>query len=97
MDLSFYTILFYSSESVIIMKYIPFDKHFVIVPTNNICIKDFLLIAFFTRLLISSKLIQTYTFKLSPNIGCSHLIVITSVVITQIIIMSLVQIHTDLI
>jgi len=70
--------------SFLILLYIPFDKHFVTDLTNNICIKDFLLIGFFTLLLISSKLIQTYTFKISPNIAYSHLIINANIIITLI-------------
>jgi drug/metabolite transporter (DMT)-like permease len=70
--------------SFIILLYIPFDKNFITDIHNNLSIKDFLLIIFFTFLLIFNRLIQTYTFKITPNIGYSHLIINTNIIITLI-------------
>ena len=68
--------------SFIILLYIPFDKNFIIDIRNNITIKDFLLIIFFTFLLIFNRLTQSYTFKITPNIGYSHLIINANIIIT---------------
>lgn len=71
-------------SSLFILLYIPFDKNFINDITNNFSIKDFLLITFFSILLIFNRLSQSYTFKITPNIGFSHLIVNANVIITLI-------------
>ena len=71
-------------SSLFILLYIPFDKNFINDITNNFSIKDFLLITFFSILLIFNRLSQSYTFKITPNIGYSHLIVNANVIITLI-------------
>jgi len=66
------------------LLYIPFDKDFITDITNNFAIKDFLLIILFSFLLILNRLSQTITFKITPNIGYSHLIINANVIITLI-------------
>ena len=70
--------------SIIILIYIPFDKNFITDIKNNFSIKDFFLIIFLTILLILSRLFQVYTFKITPNIGYSHLIINANIIITLI-------------
>ena len=70
--------------SFLMLLYIPFDKDFITDITNNFAIKDFLLIILFSFLLILNRLSQTITFKITPNIGYSHLIINANVIITLI-------------
>ena len=76
--------LLFLTASFLILLYIPFDKNFITDINNNFSIKDFLLIAFFTIILILNRLSQSYTFKITPNIGYSHLIINANVIITLI-------------
>ncbi len=77
-------ILTFLLASFLILLYLPFDKDFLTDITNNFAIKDFLLITFFSILLIFNRLSQSYTFKITPNIGYSHLIINANVIITLI-------------
>ena len=70
--------------SFLILLYIPFDKDFINDIYNNFSIKDFLLILFFLFLLIFNRLFQSITFKITPNIGYSHLIINANIIITLI-------------
>ena len=82
-DIKNIIILTFLTASFLILLYIPFDKNFITDINNNFSIKDFLLIAFFT-ILILNRLSQSYTFKITPNIGYSHLIINANVIITLI-------------
>tara|TARA_B100000902_G_scaffold391206_1_gene441481 strand:+ start:1024 stop:1464 length:441 start_codon:yes stop_codon:yes gene_type:complete len=83
-DIKNIIILTFLTASFLILLYIPFDKNFISDINNNFSIKDFLLIIFFTILLILNRLSQTYTFKITPNIGYSHLIINANIIITLI-------------
>ena len=67
-----------------ILLYIPFDKNFISDISNNFTMKDLLLVFLFTVLLIISRFLITYTFKISPNIGYTHLIINANIIITLI-------------
>jgi len=67
-----------------ILLYIPFDKNFITDINKNFTMKDLLLVFLFTVLLIISRFLITYTFKVSPNIGYTHLIINTNIIITLI-------------
>ena len=83
-DIKNIIILSFLTASFFILLYIPFDKNFISDINNNFSIKDFFLIIFFTILLILNRLSQTYTFKITPNIGYSHLIINANIIITLI-------------
>ena len=67
-----------------ILLYIPFDKNFITDISKNFTMKDSLLVFLFTVLLIISRFLITYTFKVSPNIGYTHLIINANIIITLI-------------
>tara|TARA_B100000780_G_scaffold114698_1_gene80401 strand:- start:1128 stop:1505 length:378 start_codon:yes stop_codon:yes gene_type:complete len=67
-----------------ILLYIPFDKNFITDISKNFTMKDSLLVFLFTVLLITSRFLITYTFKVSPNIGYTHLIINANIIITLI-------------
>ena len=66
------------------LLYIPFDKDFKNDIIKNITKKDLLLITIFSIILLCNRFSQAYTYKISPNIGYSHLIINANVIITLI-------------
>lgn len=66
------------------LLYIPFDKDFKNDIIKNITKKDILLIIIFSIILLCNRFSQAYTYKISPNIGYSHLIINANVIITLI-------------
>lgn len=70
--------------SLFMLIYIPFDKNFKNDITNNINIKDISLIILFSIILTLSRFSQIYAFKISPNIGYTHLIINSNIIISLI-------------
>ena len=78
------TFLTFLISAFFIIIYIPFDDSVKNDIIKNINMKDCLLIFLFSLVLIINRLSQVYLFKITPNIGLSHLIINTNVIITLI-------------
>lgn len=64
--------------------YIIFDKNFLKDIKNTITKKDIFLIILFSIILLLNRLLQIYAFKISPQIGYSHLIINMNIIFTLI-------------
>ena len=76
------TFMTFLISAFFILIYIPFDDNVKNDIIKNINMKDCILIIFFSLVLIINRLSQVYLFKITPNIGLSHLIVNTNVILT---------------
>lgn len=76
------TFMTFLISAFLILIYIPFDDNVKNDIIKNINMKDCILIIFFSLVLIINRLSQVYLFKITPNIGLSHLIVNTNVILT---------------
>ena len=68
--------------SLIVLIYIPFDISIINDIKKNINLKDYLLIIFFSFIGITTALCKVYLFKITPNIGISHLIINANIIVT---------------
>lgn len=64
--------------------YIIFDKNFLKDIKNTITKKDIFLIILFSIIILLNRLLQIYAFKISPQIGYSHLIINMNIIFTLI-------------
>jgi drug/metabolite transporter (DMT)-like permease len=64
--------------------YIIFDKNFLKDIKNTITKKDIFLIILFSIIIILNRILQIYAFKISPQIGYSHLIINMNIIFTLI-------------
>ena len=76
------TFMSFIISSLIVLIYIAFDKSVINDIKKNINLKDYLLIILFSVVLIANRLSQVYIFKITPNIGISHLIINANIIVT---------------